>query len=302
MLYNYTLQEIESNTNTGIEYEIALFHQLLYINPSEQTAVMSAINKRQDSQRIKNIISFTNTNKITAELSRMGCRYIDVSFETQNDEVGPSDIVLYIENQQGDKYPIGLSVKYDNTCTLNVTGRKFITNTQIVNLKQRYKAIYVSEFIQEMADRFGNAYNWHRKPSTTTDKFIDEIRDAVISNWPNVANKTELLKNCFHDDSPIAFWVVTYTKNNYNLKTTPSTIDMSRANDVSVKKYLTSYVAFYLENMMIGRMQVKFNNGFIEYNFNHKGERKKKTPDLTIDGIEFVYGKPFSSWNFSVED
>jgi len=63
---------------------------------------------------------------------------------------------------------------------------------------------------------------------------------------------------------------------------------------VTVRKYQTSYVAFYLENRMVGHMQVKFNNGFVE-------KCKKKNPDLTCEGVKMSYGQPFSSWNFSVE-
>ena len=131
---------------------------------------------------------------------------------------------------------------------------------------------------------------------------IDEIRDAVIVNWPNVHDKTTLLRNLFHDESPIEFWVVNYSRSGYELKMIPSTIDMNQADDVRVMKYQTSYVAFYLGSERVGHMQVKFNNGFIESNFNHKGERKKRQPDLIRDGLEFNYGQPFGSWNFSVEE
>lgn len=133
-----------------------------------------------------------------------------------------------------------------------------------------------------------------RKPSRTTDSYIDLIRDAVIQNWPHVKNKTTLLSALFHDDSPIEFWVVTYERSGYTLKTKPQTIDMSRANDVTVGKYQTSYVAFYLDGIMIGHMQVKFNNGFVE-------KCKKKVADIVWQGQRMSFGSPFSSWNFSVE-
>lgn len=295
MLYPTTLNEIETNINTGVEYEIALFYKLLKGNPSEQTKVMAAINSRHDSSKVKTIISQTDTSIIERTLTKRGFTLDDVSFETQNDEVGPADIVMHVKNAEGEKDRIGLSVKYANTCSLNVTGRKFITDSQIDQLKKKLPA-YTQKYIQEMTKKYGDVCNWFRmrKPSETTDAYIDLIRDAVITNWGNVRNKTSLLSALFHSNSPIEFWVVTYGNNGFTLKTKPQTIEMSRANDVTISKYQTSFVAFYLDGTMVGHMQVKFNNGFIE-------KCKKAKPDLTHEGVRMAYGQPFSSWNFSVE-
>lgn len=295
MLYPNTLSEISNNTNTGVEYEIALFFKLLKNKPNEQSQVMNALNSRGDSSKIKSIISMTDITLIEQALKRQGLELEDSTFETQNDEVGPADIVMLVKNCQGIKNKIGLSVKYANTCTLNVTGRNFITDNQISKLKEKLPQ-YTKDYIAEMTNAYGNVENWFRKrkPSRTTDLFIDLIRDAVIENWKYIKNKTTLLSALFHNDSPIEFWVVTYGNNGYELKTVPQTIDMSRANDVRIGKYQTSYVAFYLDGKMVGHMQVKFNNGFIE-------KCKKKKPDVIWQGIEMSYGQPFSSWNFSVE-
>lgn len=294
MLYSSTLSEISNNINTGVEYEIALFYKLLSGNSSEQTKVMDAINTRYDVSKIKGIISQTDMASIENALKMRGLILDDVTFETQNDEVGPADIVLLVHNGST-KSKIGLSVKYANTCTLNVTGRNFITDSQINQLKKQLPA-YTQKYIQEMTRKYGDVGNWFRmrKPSDTTDEYIDLIRDAVIENWKNVRNKTSLLSALFHSDSPIEFWVVTYNSGGYTLKTKPQTIDMSRANDVTVGKYQTSFVSFYLDGTMVGHMQVKFNNGFVE-------KCKKKTPDVICQGVEMAYGQPFSSWNFSVE-
>lgn len=295
MLYSYTLSEIRNNTNTGIEYEIALFYVLLSIKPNEQSQVMRAINERWDASKIKKIISYTNAYQLKDTLSARGLSLFDVSFETQNDEVGPADVVMHTKDKNGESSKIGLSIKFSNTCTLNVTGRNFITDDQISHLRDLLPD-YTNRYIQEMTKLYGNVNNWFRmrKPSTITDEYIDLIRDEVIKNWGNVRNKTSLLSALFHSDSPIEFWVITYTNRNYILKTKPQTIDMSRANDVTVGKYQTSYVAFYLDGNMVGHMQVKFNNGFIE-------KCKKTTPDVTYQGVRMSYGQPFSSWNFSVE-
>lgn len=294
MLYSSTLSEISNNINTGVEYEIALFYKLLRGNSSERTKVMAALDSRSDASKVKSIISQTDTTSIEDALKSRGLTLDDVTFETQNDEVGPADIVMIVSNGKS-KTKIGLSVKYANTCTLNVTGRNFITDSQISQLKSQLP-VYTQKYIQEMVQKYGDVGNWFRKrkPSETTDAYIDLIRDAVIANWKNVKNKTTLLSALFHGDSPIEFWVVTYGNNGFALKTKPQTIDMSRANDVTVDKYQTSYVAFYLDGTMVGHMQVKFNNGFIE-------KCKKTTPDVTYQGVRMAYGQPFSSWNFSVE-
>ena len=233
MLYVNTLYEIMNNINTGVEYEIALFYKLLRNKPAEQAQVMNSINTRNDAAKIKSIIDITDTTVIEQTLQNRGLTLINSSFETQNDEVGPADIVMYVKDGQGKAKRIGLSVKYANTCTLNVTGRNFITETQIARLKSllpHYTALY----IEEMINNYGNVSNWFRmrKPSSTTDKFIDLIRDAVIENWSNVKNKTTLLSAMFHSNSPIEFWVVTYNNRGYKLKTKPQTIDMNRANEV----------------------------------------------------------------------
>jgi len=190
---------------------------------------------------------------------------------------------------------IGISVKYANTCTLNVTGRKFISDRQIDDLKKQLP-LYTTKYIKEMTAKYGNAGNWFRlrRPSKTTDEFIDLIRNAVIENWSNVEDKPRLLSAMFHSNSPIEFWVVTYSNIGYNLSTEPRTIEISRANDVKVKKYQTSYVAFYLDGKKVGQLQIKFNNGFIE-------RCRKIKADLDYKGIRITYGKPFSSWNFSVK-
>ena len=291
MLYKTTLSEISRNINTGVEYEIALFFALLKKNTLEQAQIMKAINTRKDADKIKNIIAITDTTSVEKALELRGQTIHDVSFETQNDEIGPADIVLHLN----DGLKLGLSVKYANTCTLNVTGRNFITDSQISELKNLLPT-YTQKYIEEMLRSYGSVDNWFRKrkASLITDAYIDLIRDAVIANWKNVKNKRQLLSELFHNDSPIEFWVITYGNNGYTLKTKPTTINVSRADDIILGKYQTSYVAFYLDGTMVGHMQVKFNNGFVE-------KCKKKNPDVVCQGVNMAFGQPFSSWNFSVE-
>lgn len=138
---------------------------------------MNAICTRKDAYKIKSIIAQTNITPIKDALRNIGCNLIDSSFETQNDEVGPADIVMHVIDNHGENKDIGLSVKYANTRTLNVTGRNFITQSQIDKL-QSLLPQYTNLYIKEMTDSYGDVQNWFRKrkPSTTTDKFIDLIR------------------------------------------------------------------------------------------------------------------------------
>lgn len=295
MLHNNTIYEVKVNENPGVEYEIALFYKLLSNHPEEAVLVKEAIESRYDSKKIQDIISITNPSTILQALRLRNLTLIDTSFETQNDEIGPADLVLYVKDSSNNVNKIGLSIKYANTCTLNVTGRNFITDNQIAELRKQLPA-YTKMYIEEMSGLYGDVSNWfrQRKPSQTTDAFIDKIRDAVITNWSNVKNKSALLSALFHSDSPIEFWVVTYDKKGFTLKTTPQTVEKSRAADVTVSKMETSYVAFYLDGRRVGHMQVKFNNGFVE-------KCKKSVPDVVYQGVEMSYGQPFSSWNFSTE-
>ena len=68
MLYRTTLQEIETNTNPGVEYEIALFYKLLLSIRDEANQVMPSIKKRADSQKVLSIISYTREQILLNQL------------------------------------------------------------------------------------------------------------------------------------------------------------------------------------------------------------------------------------------
>lgn len=187
MIYDNTLNEISNDINTGVEYEIALFYQLLFKKEHEQLKVKSALQLRRDADKIASIISDTDITPIVKELNRRGFELIDASFETQNDYIVPADIVIYAQDDKRIQNRIGLSVKYANTCTLNVSGRNFITDAQIFRLREQLPQ-YTHKYINEMTEHFGGVDNWFRKrkPSITSEEYIDLIRDEVIANWCNI--------------------------------------------------------------------------------------------------------------------
>lgn len=108
MLYNSTLSEIANNINTGVEYEIALFYKLLKNNEEEQSQVMEVFQRRHDSSKIEAIIAQTDVSIIESVLSKMGLSLCDATFETQNDIVGPSDIIMIVKDCNNDYQKIGL--------------------------------------------------------------------------------------------------------------------------------------------------------------------------------------------------
>lgn len=293
MIEQRILNTIQENLNTGIEYEIALYYKLL-TDQEEKQQLRNAINKRNDSSKINSIIEKYDVSIIEDELQSREFTLENVSLETQNDNIGPADILLQLHSsKENTLFSLGISVKYNNSCNLNVTGREFLNEKQIEDLRQKLEKIYVPQFIQEMNSKHGNVQKWFRKrkKSETTCQFIDLIRTEIINNWPHV-NKSQVLSKLYQSNSPIDFWTVTYKRNKtIELKTHHDLINLEQADKIELSKHRTSYVDFKLNGKIIGRMQVKFNNGFLE---------KGTTEDLCIDGILMRIGQPFTSWNFNL--
>ncbi len=288
-------QDLGSNHNTGVEYEIALLCKLLDNIGKLSQEIKSIVESRDDYKKIKQVFKKSDVSIIFAELKRRQMKLVDCRLETQNDEIGPADIIMLVESGEG-LQTIGLSVKYANKCTLNITGKSFLSDKQIEELKS-LQAEYSQRFVALMKEQYGDATVWFRKrlPSHITNAFIDLIRDAVINNWHTIADKKALFSKLYQTNSPIEYWVFLFERNMCKLTTTPPVVPDARIYDVKLKKYQTSYIGFYLDERLIGKMQVKFNNGFLE-------KEKKQTPDMVVDEVKMAYGKPFSSWNFSVVD
>ena len=293
MVTNKTIDELKTNTNTGVEYEIALFRCLL-MDSSEIARVDEAIRSRNDAATVESIMRRTTTSPICKELSRRGLSMVDVSFEKQNDDVGPADVVLDVKTRSGIIEKLGLSIKFANTCTLNATGRKFLTEAQISDLRCQLPR-FTDDYLAEMNRSYGSVGNWFhkKKPSRITDRYIDLIREEVIVNWSRKSDdeKKSILMEAYQETSPIPYWVVTYNTLSYKIDTDPYKISMNDVPLVELRRYQTSYVGFYLRGRMIGKMQVKFNNGFVE-------KCKKAHADKIVEGVRMSYGQPFTSWNF----
>jgi hypothetical protein len=326
MLYESTLNEIRTSNLPCIEYEIGMFLCLL-TNPVEIKAVKDAASTRSDYKRIMEIANVTNKDAIHNILSYAGMNLVDVSYESQNDEVGPADIVIHATNRHREKKKIGISVKYDNDCICNYTGRDILTEDQISGLKELIPE-YAEKYLREMVGRFGSFKEWYRirfntkqkVPSTITSEYIDLIRDAVINRWESMTNeeKDRFLYKVYRTDSPLDYWIYSFQKKGkFILCTNPPYIRRSAYSRVTVNKIAGQYLGFYLDKQLLGKTQIKFNNGILERYSTKKLKEAQESKDQTtinrilssliaerqgivIEGIPLKYGKPFTSWNYEI--
>ncbi|MBL7813252.1 MAG: hypothetical protein JNL57_13605 [Bacteroidetes bacterium] len=294
LIHPIDINYLINNINTGIEFEYSLFYHLL---PKELKVLFQSqvIDKHIYSERIKSIINSTSPDLITELLNNHNIKPEDILLSTQDDSIGPADIVI----RSSDINILGLSVKYQNNCTLNVSSKYFLTANNMAWLGNQLP-FYANRYVKEMTSEYGNPDNWFRKRKTSkeTDSFIDLIRTKVIEDWSvkSVDQKQTLLNKLIHANSPIDFWVIKFSGNgnsyNYTVNTTPP--KFLDPDVITLKKVATSFIGFFSNGILIAKMQVKFNNGILEKN-------TKANPDLVVDKVHMKYGDPFGSWNFSIE-
>ena len=278
------LDSLAANINPGIEYEYAIYYALLD-HDSQQYFRTHVLDNHPDKDNIDNIINNIDTSLL--ETSNIKEAFI----VTQNDDVGPSDIVVRDTNDA----LLGFSVKYINDCNLNFTSKLFLDNDVLHALEQE-KTHACQAYIEEMQQEYGSANHWFRKRkrSVIVDNFIDSIREKTINAWneKNQSEKNTILETLVHADSPINFWIIK-VKKDLTLDINVNPIQEWNADLVTIKKYQSSFVALYCEDTLIGKIQVKFNNGIVE-----RGTQNNY--DHCIDGIYMKNGQPFSSWNFGL--
>lgn len=326
MLHPNTLQEIRESQLPCIEYEIGMFLRLLD-RQNEYEEADQAASTRNDYAKIKEIEQNTSEEAIKNILTYAGMTLEDVSFETQNDEVGPADIVIYARNRHRETKKIGVSVKYDNDCIYNYTGRELLTEEQIEFLEGLLPG-YVQNYLVEMIERFGNFDNWFqtrfnsrtRITSEVTNQYISLVRDAVVSRWQEMTHdeKDEFLYKVYRTDSPLDYWIYSFQKRGrFILCTNPPYIRRSSYDRVTVQPIASQYIGFFLDNQLLGKTQIKFNNGILErYEtktlVNAIGQNdvrkvqeildafQRKGMGIVVEGKPLKYGNPFTSWNFEI--
>ena len=326
MLHPDTLNEIRESHLKCVEYEIGLFLCLL-TNPDEIEAVINAASTREDYKKILGIANNANKEAILNILSYAGMSLLDVSFESQNDEVGPADVVVYASNRHGENKKIGLSVKYDNDVICNYTGRDILTEEQISNLQEQLPA-FADRYLNEMTERFGSFEEWYRIrfetnqkiASDVTNEYIDLVRDAVVDRWAIMSQeeKDEFLYKVYRTDSPLDYWIYSFQKKGkFILCTNPPYIRRSAYPRVTIEKIARQYLGFFLDGQLLGKTQVKFNNGIFERYTSkpYKDAIEAGNNELAnsifaryaaqgkgimVEGKPLKYGVPFTSWNFEI--
>ena len=298
----HTTKQLVNNNNTGVEYEYGVACALM---TKEQYSIF--LERVVNSHTYKDtIIDIGNSiqKKIEHLTSNLSCNkedcYISLA-STQDDSLGPSDVLVCCN----DNIEFGISVKFSNTNNWNPSSRNFISEESISSLKKQYKKIYLPKYIEDMENKFGRCKTiegtrntWSRQRSKITDEFIDLIRTEVIDEWStkNIEEREGIVGNGFQVSSPIDYYVINI-KSDYSFKLSePHKANYFSVDDITLEKYGTSYVAFKIHNKIIVKLQVKFNNGFIE--------KVKKTSvggkSFKIGDIIFKIGDPFGSWNFNI--
>lgn len=326
MLRHNTLNEIRESRLKCVEYEIGLFLCLL-TNPDEIEAVINAASTREDYKKILGIANNANKEAILNILSYAGMSLLDVSFESQNDAVGPADVVVYASNRHGENKKIGLSVKYNNDVICNYTGRDILTEEQISNLKEQLPA-FANRYLNEMIERCGSFDEWYRIrfetkkkiASDVTNEYIDLVRDAVVDRWAIMSQeeKDEFLYKVYRTDSPLDYWIYSFQdKGKFVLCTNPPYIRRSAYPRVTIEKIAGQYIGFFLDGQLLGKTQVKFNNGIFERYISKPykdaieagnnelansifARYEAQGKGIMVEGKPLKYGEPFSSWNFEI--
>lgn len=278
------------NVNTGIEYEIALFYCLL--NKDQKSHLTNhVIDRHPFKTKIQNCISGIRISDLKVLNIH---EIVDCCLTTQDDNVGPSDIVIHYSHRK-----IGLSVKYDNTCNVNISGKYFLNPYQIINLKRQLSTLK-TDYLNEMSVKYGNHESWFRKRkrSEIVDGFIDLIRDAVIENWSvlTISQKREIIKMFLQLDSPIPYYIVKIgriSRGSFPIEFSGESMLNPDVSSITLEKHQTSYIEFKHQHERLGLLQVKFNNGFVE-------KSKGQTYDFMIGTEKVKFGAPFTSWNFTL--
>jgi len=290
--------DLLNNYNTGIEYEYGVGLALMSNTQFNDffNEVVSSHSKRDVIENVYRISSRTFSN-LFQEARIPKDRYVSFA-STQNDDLGPSD-VLVCNNEE---IKFGISVKYANANNWNPSSRNFLKEKDIYELRQQYENIFLHKYIDYMRFRYGSCVTvkgstntWSRKKNNlVTEEFIDLIRDRVISNWLEMSNieKQSVFDKGYQINSPFNYYVSEVTEFKCKLsEPKPFNFDI---NDIYLVKDGSSCVAFKFSNKTLVKLQVKFNNGFLEK------AKVGQNNAFKIDDILFKKGDPFGSWNFNI--
>ena len=156
-------ENLINNNNTGVEFEYALFY-LLSTDSNRSIFLKNIIYRHKLKDKIINIFNNSKFEKLKTTLADSSWEKFNVFLATQCDEIGPADVVL--KNSNNDC--LGLSVKNQNNCSLNITGRSFLTNSSL-NLLEKELTAACSNYIAEMRNKYVTVDKWFRKRKTSKE-------------------------------------------------------------------------------------------------------------------------------------
>jgi hypothetical protein len=136
---------------------------------------------------------------------------------------------------------------------------------------------------------------YDRKRSKITDLFVDKIRDEIIGTWNNkpLEDKLEILKLGYHEDIDIDIDCSILTlKKNGTYKVEEMQMIPKNISSIELVKRNTSQLEFVVNDVVMGKMQVKPNGGFIQ--------RDGKRNPFVVGECKYGEGDLFGSWNFEV--
>lgn len=298
MLYEHDNKKLIQNLNTGIEYEIAVAYLLMTSN-QQCMFLNEVINHHPKTMKILDVIEVIDEKILTVAKQWKKIHGYYVSLITTQDDTlgGPSDILLC--SNEGIHH--GISIKYNNGNTWSPSGRHFLDEVTISDLMYEYRTKYIQMYIQQMECTHGKCVyltnshrtSWNRKRCKVTDLFIDKIRDKVIDAWSykNLDERLCILKSGYHEDVDIDCSILTLNKNG-TYKIEEMQMIPKNISSIELVKSCTSQLEFVVNGVVMGKMQVKPNGGFIQ--------RDGKRNPFVVGDCNYGEGDLFGSWNFEV--
>lgn len=224
-----------------------------------------------------------------------------VRLVTQDDSVGPADVI--VANTADSDFEISVKKGKSNTCQSNISGNTFYKMLGSAVPEKFLKEVpaVCEGFREEMNQKFGHYSNWFRnKKCTMSSQVKKDYEHRLILNTCDVFNEChnhDMRENLLIKALNIKrrnYVICRYEKNRAVYDEPPSleNIDIER---IVAKPYGDSFVGFFLDGEMLYKMQVKFNNGILE-----PSEKTGRKDILIGDDYYASYGKPITSWNFSV--
>lgn len=225
---------------------------------------------------------------------------LEIIISTQDDSNGPSDLIFKFT----DNTTYGFSIKGNNNVQCNPTGKKFLTEHDIEHFTKKLPS-FIHKYI-ETNNEVCEAKKWFRTGSSinTYNELIFDVCKFVEKNWDDfsLTYRQEILDELNHIKSKTKYSILNINEINGTVKLIepPKFID---ASTVTIKHDVgTHYVLFYTNDILFGKLQVKFNNGILERDNRKKlmNTHKRHKLRFVVDGINMKEGNLFSSWNWQI--